>query len=217
MRLLLLAVGFFAFAALAVFAVGFLDSWGMPFMVGLVALGLIALMLLIGATLFTVLGARTAYRDQAMPIVLRVVLALAAPACFAGLAFAAGPLLDAGDRIGVTTRLAQDEARFAAIIARLKTEPAGDTDAVRRTEDGVTFLVDRGPPLRVAFHPRGILDSWTGIVFDPSRTLGHYVSQGPRRPGARSAITPDDLSGLFGGDLAGCRYLRDDYFLCRFT
>ena len=46
--------------ALAVFATGFLDSWGMPLMAGLVALGLIALLLLIGATAFTVLGFRAA-------------------------------------------------------------------------------------------------------------------------------------------------------------
>lgn len=214
---LVLAAAFFAVMALAVFATGFLDSWGMPLMAGLVALGLIALLLLIGATAFTVLGFRAACRRKTAPILLRLALALAPPLLFAGLALAARPLLDAGDRFGVAARLAQDEARFATIIARVKEEQPAASDGTQRTEDGISFLVDRGPPLRVAFHPRGILDSWTGIVFDPTRALSNYVSQGPRRPGARSAITPDDLSGLFGGDLVGCRHLRDDFFLCRFT
>lgn len=78
---------------------------------------------------------------------------------------------------------------------------------------GVGLNVDRGPPLRVAFNPEGMLDNWSGIVFDPTGE----VMQADGFDASGRFRAPDRITKLFGGDLVSCRRLWGDYYDCSFT
>ncbi len=80
--------------------------------------------------------------------------------------------------------------------------------------DGLDYIVDPGPPVRVAFvWPGGITDNWCGAVYDPTAGVLR-VNQLPRwtEQWRHAAETQ-----LFGGDMTSCRVLREPYFLCCFT
>lgn len=79
---------------------------------------------------------------------------------------------------------------------------------------GVRFVVDSGPPLRVAFpQPGNVTDNWECVVHDPSGSLAAAV---PRRQGG-DRYPPPRLAGLFGGRLTGCEHLSGTYYRCWFT
>jgi hypothetical protein len=68
---------------------------------------------------------------------------------------------------------------------------------------GIKYLVDAGPPVRVAFlEPGGIVDNWCAVIYDSSGSL--------RR-------VNEPVSRLFGGDLVACRRLDSVFFRCCFT
>lgn len=85
-----------------------------------------------------------------------------------------------------------------------------------RYDESVSDLLDRRVPrclasracqLETAPHPMlafswgGLLDNWSGIVYDPAEE----VSDAER------------FKKIFGGDLLSCRPLRGGYFFCSFT
>lgn len=66
---------------------------------------------------------------------------------------------------------------------------------------------DEGPPVRYAFYwQRGILDNWSGVVYDPSGELMKVNDS-----------TNHGLHLLFGGTLYKCERLRGHWYLCWFT
>jgi hypothetical protein len=80
-------------------------------------------------------------------------------------------------------------------------------------QGGIIYNVDLGPPVRVAFHPEGMLDNWSGIIFDPTGE----VMQADGFDARGNFVAPERITKLFGGDLVGCRHLWRDYYRCSFT
>lgn len=78
---------------------------------------------------------------------------------------------------------------------------------------GIAYAIDRGPPVRVAFHADGILDNWSAVVFDPTGEM--LKADGWDARGKFRA--PDRITRLFGGDLVACHRLWGDYLKCSFT
>lgn len=79
------------------------------------------------------------------------------------------------------------------------------------------FTIDPGPPVRVAFHwPGGILDNWTGVVYDPT---GLVLKAKLLKPDLSNLHAPEfrEFVRLFGGDLCYCEPLGGDWYLCGFT
>ena len=75
-------------------------------------------------------------------------------------------------------------------------------------------IVDCGPPVRVAFQfGTGLLDNWSGLVYDPSAGVSAIPDPGDLSIQSR----PHRLRGLFGGDIVRCRPLRNKIFDCSFT
>lgn len=104
---------------------------------------------------------------------------------------------------GARLRLLLHEQEYQSVVTQVRsTQPT--TDAEFSYKDGLAYIVDKGPPLRVAFPwPGGILDNWCGAVYDPS---GYVLNSDLR-----------DVRGLFGGDIVHCSALGGAWSLCCFT
>jgi hypothetical protein len=78
---------------------------------------------------------------------------------------------------------------------------------------GHIYLVDDGPPVRVAFMwPGGVIDNWCGVVHDPSAEVLKVNDLTDEDAWRRSPITH-----LFQGDMISCHVLDAPYYLCCFT
>ena len=124
------------------------------------------------------------------------------------------PLAVAGDNAQFRNRFERLAPSYAAIVRRLESDPIPVRDG---TTAGIRFLVDSGPPVRVAFpQTDGILDNWEGVIYDPSGAVlsaGEWGSAG----GTPAFSAPPEVRRLFGGDLVACEPLRDRYYRCWFT
>lgn len=129
------------------------------------------------------------------------VLDFAGPALFAAIVLLALPLCSLGQRAGDLARLAVNLEHYETIIAQSRAAPAATSF---EEHDGVTYSIDPGPPVRVAFNPAGLLDNWSAIVFDPTGEV-------------MLVDAPPHITRLFGGDLVGCRPLWGSYYKCSFT
>lgn len=79
------------------------------------------------------------------------------------------------------------------------------------------FVVDSGPPLRVAFPwPGGMLDNWQGIVYDPS---GVVLQAGQFRSDWSNFEDPalQRVKRMFGGDMHHCEAMGGPWYFCQFT
>lgn len=101
-------------------------------------------------------------------------------------------------------------------IVRLAQEGAFNGPAEGFQEhDGITFMIDEGRPLRVAFlMPGGFLDNWSGVIYDPTGDVmladGWDVQTGV-------FFAPERVTKLFYGDLVSCRHLSGRFYQCSFT
>lgn len=84
-------------------------------------------------------------------------------------------------------------------------------------KDEISFRIDNGPPLRIAFvQPGGLLDNWEGVVFDPTGEV--LKAQGWVENSGRQAFSaPDHIVRLFGGDIVSCKPIQGHYYRCWFT
>jgi hypothetical protein len=192
------------------FAVGFIHawSWGAGLLLILVGIPLAAVVTLVGAGALLVTavrryGAFATWPQKSVAMLLGPLVALAAALAFF-------PVLWAGNWLGDLSRLALNHADYAAIV--------GDAERTRKPawfaeSRGITYNVDAGPPVRVAFNPVGMLDNWSGIVFDPSGEV--MIADGFVERGRFGA--PERITKIFGGDLVRCRHLWGDYYTCSFT
>ena len=191
-----------------VFTVGFINSWnaGWGFVLFLLILPATALILLVGIGASLVQDVVS--KDRWQVRLKRGGVTLAVACLVVGSSW---PVLALGASSGSLTRLAINVRTYRTIISELRAHP----DQVERIERkfGVTLAVDRGPPLRVAFNPEGMLDNWSGIVFDPTGEM--MQADGFDASGRFRA--PERITRLFGGDLMSCRRLCGDYYDCSFT
>lgn len=88
--------------------------------------------------------------------------------------------------------------------------PSGGT-----TARGTTYLVDPGPPRRIAFatHP-GVVDNWSGVVYDSTDAVAS--AQAPSWAEGGAAVS-QDVRELFGGDIVTCRHIDNHFYRCGFT
>lgn len=113
--------------------------------------------------------------------------------------------------MGTFSRLVVNQGHYEAIIAKVARERKA---AWFEEDDGVIYSTDLGPPVRVAFNPAGILDNWSGIIYDPT---GDVMKAKGFDPKTSKFYAPERITKLFGGDLVDCRHLWGDYYQCSFT
>jgi hypothetical protein len=202
---------FFGIVAFIPICIGFIGAWsaGLGFVLFVFGIPCGLLLLAIGGIAWTVRAVK--FARQTTDARMRLGVMLIAPVCVVLICSAGLPLLAAGSFAGNLSRLAANRTHYEAIIAKARTSriPAWFAD-----DRGVTYSVDLGPPVRVAFNPAGMLDNWSGIIFDPTGDvmLAHGFDL---RTGKFHA--PDRITKLFEGDLVSCRHLWGDYYHCSFT
>lgn len=144
------------------------------------------------------------FGQQALAVIL-------APGLLALWLVTALPLFWAGMYLGDLSRLAVNESHYRDIVNMARISKKAEWYA---EHEGVTYSIDVGPPIRVAFNPAGFLDNWSAIVFDPS---GDVMLADGFHPKTGKFYAPDRVTKLFSGDLVECRPLWGDYYKCSFT
>lgn len=203
---------FFALVALSLLLLSFVGSawhvWGEVFY--LFGIPIAVLVALGGAIFRLIAGARLPLpngrpRDRLLALA-------AAPALLAITLAAAYPLIRAGSYTGDLARLAINRPRFDAIVSRTR---ASRETSLRKQDAGVTYAIDAGPPVRLAFiSPTGAMRAFQGvIVYDPSDQM--TLAKGFDRK-SNDFIGPDRITMLFMGGIVGCWHLSDHYYVCWF-
>nr|WP_167956134.1 hypothetical protein [Sphingomonas jejuensis] len=202
---------FFGLIATTPFLIGLVGALaeGVGFLLFILAIPIMPLVLLLG---FGVALARGLGHARALDRMRDRAIVILAPAVLLALTITvAWPMLYAGRVSGTFARLILNREHYAEIIAKVQRHP---TPANHEEDGGVTYSVDVGPPVRVAFNPAGFLDNWSGIIFDPT---GIVMEARGFDPVTGDFHAPDHVTKLFGGDLVGCRHLMGHYYACSFT
>ena len=97
--------------------------------------------------------------------------------------------------LGLAIRFGLEQAQYAAAIADLTSGREPACAAAKACQ------YDAGPPRRLAFSWGGVIDNWAGIIYDPTGDIQDVQRN----------------RGVFGGDLVGCRLVREHFYLCSFT
>lgn len=206
---------FFLMILAGPFLMGFVSSWtaGFGFLLFILGAPLLIGGVAIGGIIYSVRGVKLA--RQPFLAKQRLTDALAAPVMLLATILLAWPSLAAGSFSGTWTRLMVNRDHYETIIAKARRgERSSSASSAFEEVGGVEYIVDSGPPVRVAFNPEGMLDNWSGIIFDPSgdvmRADGFDARTG-------KFLAPNEVTKLFGGDLVRCRRLWGDYYDCSFT
>jgi hypothetical protein len=161
---------------------------------------LLPLALWLGALWLACSIAARGFRERAWTPVILLLAALVAVGTVQGLG---------GRKIGILARFHAQKTRYRAIVRAI--------EAGQVPPSGSRYIVEKGPPVRVAFPwPGGILDNWCGVVYDPSG----YVRKANRfKPDLPNFNDPalQDVQGWFGGTLWSCEPLGGDWYFCCFT
>ena len=202
---------FFAVMAILFLAIGFMGAWSFGFsaLSAFVGLPLLALVLIAGSILYFVRGMKVA--RQSADSTKRLITLVAAPALFAAMALLALPFVRTGNYLGDFSLLMVNWDRYEAIVADIRANPRA---AAFEVDGDITYSVDLGPPVRVAFNPEGLLDNWSGIIYDPT---GDVLLADGFDPKTGKFVAPNRVTKLFQGDLVRCRSLWGDYYTCSFT
>lgn len=207
---------FFLMMAATPFVIGFIFAWaaGLGFLLFVFGTPLLLVTLAVGTIIYSARGVKLA--RQAAAGRRRVIAALAAPAMMLGTILLGWPAFAAGGYSGTWSRLMVNRGHYETIIAKARNGERSPSSTSAFEEDGgVEYIVDQGPPVRVAFNPEGLfLDNWSGIIFDPT---GDVMRADGFDPKTGEFAAPDQVTKLFGGDLVGCRRIWRDYYRCHFT
>ena len=133
----------------------------------------------------------------------RWIAGLALLAVAAGFYFGWGAVAGVGDRIVFS----MNAARYQQVV------DAAPRLADRGTTHGQHYIIDRGPPVRMAFVEDGILDNWVGVVYDPTDRVAEARGWGPDN----TFTAPPEIKGLFGGDIVWCDRITGHWYRCSFT
>jgi len=205
------AAPFFLAVAIVPFLVGITHTYlpGLGFFLFLLGLPILAVALLIGSAIWLFRGIRQSReaenRRSAVPTI------LASPILLCLVILAAWPSLFLGRHVGDLSRLALNYHHYERIIAKARADQKEEWYA---EDGGVTYSVDAGPPVRVAFNPAGMLDNWSAIIFDPT---GEMLMADGFDPTTGKFRAPDKITKLFYGDLVTCHRLWGNYLSCSFT
>lgn len=119
-----------------------------------------------------------------------------------------------GSYVTPRIRFVVQRATYEAIVARASSVPP-----TRGLHDsgGIRYVVDLGPPLRIAFiWPGGLIDNWCGAVHDPSGVVMRSSAFDGEWATWHDQV-PTSVIELFGGDLVHCEVLAAPYYHCCFT
>ncbi|MBK5263661.1 MAG: hypothetical protein JJE34_00295 [Alphaproteobacteria bacterium] len=199
----------------ALVIIGFIGSWSAPilFLLALLGLPLIATLGLGIGLLLIVRGVKFV-RTGDLSLRNRVVAVLIVPILLSIAAVCSLPALWLGSFTGMWVKFLTNYSRYEAIIAKAEVDKSDGQYSEYLTDDGVTYVIDYGPPIRVAFNPEGILDNWAGIIFDPT---GEVMRADGFDPVTGAFHASDSVTKLFGGDLISCHHMWDSYYKCSFT
>lgn len=140
-------------------------------------------------------------------------LSLAHAAVF-GLALAAVPLARLGSTATFHARFRLNRAEYSRTVDSLLAAGPTSRDTVGTVLRMQGYLVDLGPPVRVAFPLSAkVSDNWTALVYDPTGSV--RAAQGWSASGEFTA--PPEVRRLFLGDLLGCSHLEGPWYRCSFT
>lgn len=121
-----------------------------------------------------------------------------------------------GQWLGRLIRFQLLKPHYERVLTRLRERAGGGT--VRLGElDTREYIVEPGPPLRVAFiWPGGFLDNWCGVVYDP---LGEVMKANLFKEDWSNwnALELQRVKILLGGDIYRCEHLYGDWYFCWFT
>jgi hypothetical protein len=202
---------FFGLIATVPLVVGFIGSWsaGFGFLLFVLAIPAAILILAIGSVVWIIRSFQLGKNfDEPRS---RIAIYGIAPLLIVTTVCLAWPSLALGSYTGSLARLMVNRGHYEAIIAKARMERKSSW---YEDDDGVTYSVDLGPPLRVAFNPAGMLDNWSGIIYDPT---GDLMLADGFDPKTGKFVAPDRVTKVFGGDLVSCRHLWGSYYDCSFT
>lgn len=119
------------------------------------------------------------------------------------------PLPEWGGRAWFWISFNQHREAYDSIVAEADVLPDGGQ------AHGVRYIIERGPPVRIAFpQPVGVADNWGAVIHDPSDGVATARGWGSR-PGEHTIRA--DLHELWGGDLLTCSRITGHYYRCWFT
>jgi hypothetical protein len=121
------------------------------------------------------------------------------------------PLAKIGNSLTERIRFSWYRASYDHIVSHIDEWPL--TDEAHHEAD-VDFILDPGPPRRIAFiWPGGIIDNWCGIIFDPTSNVLNINKLVLWSYEWRTSY----LTKLFDGDMTSCRTVAIPYYMCCFT
>ncbi len=210
-RALLITLGFGA----AVFFVGVLGESSSSTILPVIAFGLALIVVVAVIVVYLFLfgqGVSIAKRTD-ISWKNKILAFATAPVSLSLLIFACLPILWSGTYVGSLGKLMLNHSAYEKIVKQNGAQIEGKPFHARRTENGIEYEIDTGPPVRFAFEPDGFLDNWSGIVYDPSGDV--LLADGFDSDGKFKA--PDRVTKLFGGDLVSCSHFFGHYYRCGFT
>ncbi len=210
-RALLLTFGFGA----AVFFVGLLGESSSSTIQSVIAFGLALIVVVAAIVVYLILFGYGVSLAKGHDVSRKnKILAFAtAPISLSLLIFSCLPILSSGIYVGALGKLMLNHSAYEEIVRQNAAQHEGKPLQARRTENGIEYEIDSGPPVRFALEPDGFLDNWSGIVYDPSGDV--MLADGFDGKGKFKA--PDRVTKLFGGDLVSCRHFFGHYYRCGFT
>lgn len=124
------------------------------------------------------------------------------------------PISTIGNSITTKARFSLQRATYDQVVAR---ESATTPKPGFRESSGLRYVVDVGPPTRIAFiWPGGIIDNWCGAIYDPTGVVMRSSDFNGDWSSWYDQV-PSEVIRLFGGDLVHCEELDAPYYHCCFT
>ena len=125
------------------------------------------------------------------------------------------PLALLGGRISSQIRFKTERPYYERFIAEL---PEGTAPRGWQSGSVGEYIIDSGPPVRVAFlwPPGRFIDNWCGAIYDPTGVV-MQANQFNGDWASWQEQVPWSVVYLFGGKMKGCHHLGGHYYRCCFT
>jgi hypothetical protein len=118
-----------------------------------------------------------------------------------------------GTLLGTYFRFYRHLEHYEAVVAQISQADIGTLTERQQSQE---YIIDKGPPVRIAFVWHVMIDNWIGIVYDPSgEVMRANVFKRDWSNWKDPQLRP--VKALFGGDLYMTRKLWKDWYCCWFT